>query len=177
MSPTEILARLARRLADPGNTAGNGRGLSMGDHAALRRMDPLAPGKAATVVYRLLAELDVPLDHAETVQRWTVLIHALALVHGAHEESTSIGTALIAINFGEARLEQILSADFGVLADIVPRLARRLHSKSQRMDFSLLSYLLLNIDRDAERAERARQDIAKSFVIAAHHDKESRKAL
>lgn len=176
MSPTEILARLARRLADPGNTAGNGRGLSMGDHAALRRMDPLAPGKAASVVYGLLAELDVPLDHAELVQRWTVLIHALALLHGAHEKSTSIGTALSAINFGEARLEQLLSADFGVLADIVPRLARRLHSKSQRMDFSQLTYLLLHIDRDPDEAEKARQNIAKSFVIAAHHEKESRKA-
>jgi len=171
-----MLARLARRLANPGNTAGNVPGLSMGDHAALRRMEPLAAGRAARVVYGLLAELDVPLDHAELVQRWTVLIHALALAHGAHEKSISIGTALFAINFGEARLEQLLSADFAVLADIVPRLARRLHSKSQRMDFSQLTNLLLNIDRDSDKAEKARQDIAKSFVIAAHHEKESRKA-
>jgi len=176
MSPTEMLTRLARRLAEPGNTPGNGRGLSMGDHAALRRMDPLAPGRAARVVYGLLAELDVPLDHTESVQRWTVLIHALALAHGGHEKTTSIGTALVSINFGEARLEQLLSADFAVLADIVPRLARRLHAQSQRMDFSQIVYLLLTIDRDSHTAEKARQDIAKSFVIAAHHEKESRKA-
>lgn len=176
MSPTEILARLAGRLAEPGNMVIHGRGLSMGDHAALRRMDPLAPGRAASIIYGMLAEHDVPLEDNDLVQRWAVLIHALALVHGAHEKSTSIGTALGAINFGEARLAQLLSADFFVLADIVPRLARRLHSKQQRMDFSLLAHLLLYVDRDPAKAEKARQAIAKSFVIAAHHEKESRNA-
>jgi hypothetical protein len=170
MSSTESLSVLVRHLASSG-----GR-ISMGDDAALRRMDPLAPDRAAIVAYSLLADRGIPLDHVETVQRWCVLVHTLALARWAHDPSQSMGAALVAINFSEARLAQLLSADFALFADIVPRLARRLTAQQQRMDFAPLTRLLLSVDRYPDDAEKARLEIARSFVIATHLDKEKRKA-
>lgn len=173
MTPVETLtalAALSNRLSDPGKR------ISMGDHATLRRMDPLSPGRAALVVYGLLAELGVPLAPPEALPCWCVLTHALALARGAHDRAQSIGVALVAINFGEARVAQLLSADFALLSELTPRLARRLHAQQQRMDFAPLQRLLFAADRDSEATEKARLEIARSFIIATHSERESRKA-
>lgn len=171
MNDTKSLYELARRLADPGVR------ISMADHAALRRMQPLAPGPAALPTYSLLSEVGVALDNADSVRRWTVIAHALALARGGHEPARKIGTALVEMKFSEARLAQLVSADFDLLSDIIPRLARRLNSQSPpRMDFAPLMRLLLTVDRDLPEAERARLEIARSFVLATHLDRESRKS-
>jgi CRISPR type I-E-associated protein CasB/Cse2 len=147
----------------------------MGDHAALRRMNPLDPGRAAVVVYDLMAEADVDLRDTDTLTRWCVLVHALALARGAHDSRTSIGSALTEIRFGEARLAQLLSANFALLSEIIPRLARRLHANQQPMDWFPLMHLLLAVDRHQDRTVEARLRIARSFVAATRSDRESRR--
>lgn len=170
MNDTKSLYDLARRLADPGVR------ISMADHAALRRMDPLAPGQAALPTYNLLADVGISLEQADTIRRWVVIAHALALARGGHDPARKLGTALVEMNFSESRLAQLLSADFEVLSEIVPRLARRLSSQSPpRMDFAPLMRLLLSVDRDQQEAEKARLEIARSYVLATHQDRETRK--
>lgn len=151
-----VLASLANALSDSGGYVG------MGNHAALRRMNPLAPGVAAAVVYRLLAEQEVSLDDDARLLRWCVLVHALALARGAHNKGIPIGKGLWAMNYTERRINQLLFADFDGLAQLVPRLARRLRSSGGALDFAPLMRLVLTADINPEAADKARLDIARS---------------
>lgn len=151
------LASIAKVLAHPGERIG------MGEHAALRRMNPLEPGAAAAIVCRLLADREVDVDALTDAQllRWCVIVHALALARGAHSRQTPIGKGLWDMGYGEQRINQLLVADFDGLAQLVPRLARRLHSGNvAAMDFMPLAYLLLASNEDAR--SRARLSIARS---------------
>lgn len=158
-----VLASIAAVLGAPGER------ISMRDHAALRRMDPLDPAAAAMVVYRLLHEREMPLQGHRLTQRWTVLVHALALSRGAHDPAVPIGRALWGMRYTEQRINQLLGADFDNLSQLVPRLARRLHSSGSRMDFAPLMRLVLAAGRNEERAGRARLEIARS---CARHQSE-----
>lgn len=171
MTRVELLRSLASRLAAPGAR------ISMADHAAIRRMDPTAPASAARAVYTLLADVGMALDETNDIERWILLIHALALARGAHDPGVFIGDALVKINFREARLQQLLSADKALLADLIPRLARRLSAQQQRMDFAPLMRLLMAVDRDTEEVEAARLAIARSFVVANQKHNQSRKTV
>lgn len=156
-TPESVLASLAKLLAQPGER------ISMGDHAALRRMNPLEPGAAAAIVCRLLAERGVDLDALDDAHllRWCVIVHALALARGAHSKQAPIGKALWEMGYSEPRINQLLVADFDGLAQLVPRLARRLQSsKVATLDFTPLAYLLLA--NSEEGRSRARLSIARS---------------
>lgn len=155
-SDESVLASLAHALSDSSGTVG------MGAHAALRRMNPLAPGIAASVVYRLLAEQGVSLEDDARLLRWCVLVHALALARGGHDRRTSIGKGLWAMNYTERRINQLLVADFDGLAQLVPRLARRLRASGSALDFVPLMRLVLTADLNPKAADRARLDIARS---------------
>lgn len=165
MSRTDesVLASLAKALA-PGGW------ISIGHHAALRRMNPLAPGAAAMTVYRVLEEQEVPLQDPALMQRWSLLIHALALARGAHETKIPIGKALWEMGYTEQRINQLLVAGSDMLSQLIPRLARRLQSSGGRMDFTPLMRLVLTAERHEERAENARLEIARSY--ARHQPKE-----
>lgn len=158
MSKTDesVLASLAHALSDAGGYVG------MGTHAALRRMNPLAPGTAASAVYRLLADQEISLDDDARLLRWCVLVHALALARGAHDGRTSIGKGLWAMNYTERRVNQLLVADFDGLAQLVPRLARRLRASGGAIDFAPLMRLVLSAGINPQAADRARLDIARS---------------
>lgn len=155
-----VVARLAGVLSDPGGRIG------MGEHAALRRMDPLSPGASAIIAYRLLAAQDVPLDDEELMRRWCLMVHVLALARGAHDPRAKIGEMLWKLGLTEARINQLLAADFPTLIQLAPRLARRLHASSavKALDFMPLAGLILNADRDAAAAHRARLTIALSVA-------------
>lgn len=172
MKLADRLRTLARRLSGR-QEEGHRPGLGMGELAALRRMDPLAPGKAANVAYSLLHEVGVDLDDTEAVRRWSLIVHALALVRGAHNPAEYVGKTLTAMQFGDARLAQLLSADLPLLSELVPRLARRINAAQKQIDFAPIAELVLSIDRDADRAEAARLSIARSYVRATHTDADS----
>ena len=156
------LANMAKVLRHPGER------ISMGEHAALRRMNPLQPGPAAAIVCRLLQERDITLPDSDDAQllRWCVIVHALALAHGAHSKAMPIGKALWEMGYSEQRINQLLVSDADGLAQIVPRLARRLHaSKVAAMDFVPLMHLLLASSEEVRN--RARLVIARSCVRAS----------
>lgn len=141
---------------------------SMGQWAALRRMDPTAPGKAGTVLYTLLDQVEVDLDQPRSVRHWALILHALALARGLHHADIPLGKALHGIAFSDARLAQLLSADLDSLTDLLPRIARRLASQSQPADWRPLARLVLHLDTPL--ADQTRQQIARSFVLHAPKD-------
>lgn len=151
-----IVGRLASRLADPD--------FPTGDHAALRRMDPRAPGRAGVVLYRLI--VDVGLDPAgDRLRHWALVSHCLALVRGAHSKDIATGAALQALPMTELRLNQLLAADQDVLFDLLPGLARRLAAKGSALNWAPLAMLALYGDR--ESSDCTRLEIARDFARAA----------
>lgn len=137
----------------------------MGDLASLRRMDPIDPSGAALVLYRLLGDVGM---EGEQSRSWSLIVHCLALAHGKHRSGgPNVGEALVALHYGEARLDLLLRADAETLADVLPRLARRLHAKGQLMDWWPLAKLILNRDSGRSNAQRAREQIARDYVIAS----------
>lgn len=174
-TPESVLASLAKVLAQPGVRIG------MGEHAALRRMNPQEPGAAAAIVCRLLLERDVTLDddNGDQLLRWCVIVHALALARGAHSKAVKIGDALVKIRFistdgREHRINQLLGADAAMLAQLIPRLARRLHANGAEMDFLPLMELMLTAGRDEVRADAVRLQVASSCALALHNANKSK---
>jgi hypothetical protein len=99
------IARLAGLLS--------GKAFSTGDHAALRRMDPASPGKAALALHRSLALAGVEAQGGDS--RWALIAHCLALARGRHDPKKKAGKVLRDMRFSEARLTQLLAADAAAL--------------------------------------------------------------
>ena len=157
-----LVARLARRLSDPG--------FPTGDHAALRRLSPDGPDlRHSIALYRLMEDAGISVSDPDSVRRWATIINALALCRGAHDPGQRAGAALYAANFSEARLATLLGADWDTLIDLLPRVARRLNAANVRMDWSTLATLVLVIGRDEARADEVRSRIARDFVRAEAH--------
>lgn len=160
MQPRTLLNAMAARLARPGEA------VSMGTHAALRRMDPLRPGTAAPALYGFLSDAGLELERVDDIAPWALVTHALALARGRHRNG-QVGDALVSIRLGEARLKQLLSADFDLLCELLPRLARRLDGTSEATNFAPLMDLIFAAHRqDSDALDRARLAIARSYVIA-----------
>lgn len=152
-----FIAALAGRLGDPN--------FPTGDHAALRRMDPRAPGRAAIALHKLMA--DVGLDEAgEKAKRWALVIHCLALARGAHDKDKRTGAILHDLPLTELRLNQLLAADQDVLFDLLPSLARRLAAQGAAINWAPLAMLALYGDHDS--SDRHRLDIARAYARAAN---------
>lgn len=155
------LERVARWLTHPKT--------SMGHLAALRRMTPEEPSRAAVVLYQLLSDLSIS---SAQVPAWALIVHCLALAHGKHRcGGPSVGQVLFALQYGEARLELLLRADAGTLGDVLPRLARRLHSGGQWMDWWPLVQLVLHVQQGSFKAQHARAQIARDYVLASKKDR------
>jgi CRISPR type I-E-associated protein CasB/Cse2 len=154
---TDTLQRMADWMTSPHTNTG--------DLATLRRMDPNDPSSAALVLHRLLGSTGVD---GNPSQKWALIAHCLALAHGKHRTGgPNVGQALAALSYGEARLQMLLRADNDTLADILPRLARRLHSKGQPMDWWPLARIVLFSTSHPDRAQRAREQIARDYVVAS----------
>lgn len=173
------LQKLAARLSD--QAVADGRS-STGELARLRRMNPREPEGALGVLYAVLGERYLN-GSIQQLQRWTLIVHCLALARGRHrEDAPAFGRVLHDLNFGELRLQQVLRADLELLFDLLPRVARRLAAQSAEANWWPVVTLVLNADtasdrsgygRDAERAEKAdaaRLRIAKDFVLAEGAD-------
>ena len=76
----EIVARLAAELATPG--------FPRGDLAALRRMDPDAPGRTPVLLRMLARHAADRLDCAvDELGRWALVLHAMALMAPEHHRT------------------------------------------------------------------------------------------
>ena len=153
------VATIAARLAD--------RGFPTGDHAALRRMAPEAPsGRAEIAAERLFGAANAD-PEGEDRRRWLLIVHCLALTRGRHAPDTRAGRVLADMHYSEERLSRLLSSDFEVIADVLPRLARWLDSKGVAIDWLPLARLARWTGRSEDRADRARHGIARDYARAA----------
>lgn len=139
-----------------------------GIDAALRRMDPAHPGAAATVAFRALAEAGLDLDRhrPESLSAWLLIVHTLALARWRHEYRIPVGQGLAAMRLGDNRFEQLLSADFETLQQLLPRLARRFAGNKEvsGMDFTPLARLAIAASAWPDDLEKARLEIALSYT-------------
>ena len=153
------LAAIAARLADPG--------FPTGDHAALRRMAPDAPsGHAEIAAERLFGAVNADPEGKDR-RRWLLIVHCLALARGRHAPDARAGRLLADMHYSEERLSRLLSSDFAVVADVLPRLARWLDSKGVAIDWLPLVRLARWAGRDEDSADRARHLIARDYARAA----------
>ena len=153
------LAQIASRLASAG--------FPTGDHAALRRMDPQAPSSHAEIAAeRLLASAGAEPTGEADRKRWLLIIHCLALTRGQHTPNVSTGTVLAQVQYSEERINRLLSSDFEVIADVLPRLARFLGAKGAAIDWLPLARIARWTGCDESRADQSRNRVAREYARA-----------
>ncbi len=154
-----LLAATASRLADPA--------FPTGDHAALRRMNPRTPDAMAVIaVERLLAYSDIAFSR-EDRRRWVLIVHCLALVRGRHESEARTGRVLADSRYSESRLNLLLSADFDVVSNLLPRLARFLAARNAAADWLPLVRIARWAGRREDIADDQRLRIARDYARAS----------
>lgn len=148
----------------------------MGVNAALRRMNLDEPGNAAIIALKALVAVDPDLDIEQMSDRhiecWLLTIHTLALARWRHDRAHSVGEGLVAMAFSENRLKQLLSADFDVLRELLPRLARRFATVTSPpgMDVMPLVDLIFAARFNAEHLHQVRLNIARSYTLADYRE-------
>lgn len=159
--PRDPLASLAAQLQQLQRT-------DRGSLARLRRFHPASDESAALFeTERLLqrAGLDV---QGPTRARWALVLHCLALAQGRHAAAArnrQTGEVLAALGLGESRLKQLLEADADTLADLMPRLARRIGAAGEALDWWPLAEMLLYTGTNEEgRADRARRRLVEGYL-------------
>jgi CRISPR type I-E-associated protein CasB/Cse2 len=160
MDPDPERQRLARAMES----------FSTGDSAALRRMDPLAPSAAATLVAaRLLEGAGAPVANGRNWADWLLILHAMAIARGRHAPEATVGKTLVELGFTEQRLCALVEGDRDSLIDLLPRLARRLSAQGMATNWTTLAHLFLHAD-DPGGWPRVRiaRDYARALYTKEH---------
>ncbi len=152
-----------------------------GDRAALRRYEPSRNTRGETVAIKLLLaedsgeeELAVK-DIRRPVERWTWLLHCMALMSGPgrsphndeKDENKKLipnGKILFEVGFGESRLARLLDARGDSFDDLFARLCRGLSSKGKGLEWSSLVPLIFA--ENGDKPESARLRIAADYYAA-----------
>ena len=135
--------------------------------ARLRRADPANGFMTALFETEwMLQAADIEPHGQDLHHRWALALHCLAIAQGKHARDQEAGAVLHRLYAGkEARLRQLIEADFDVLVDLMPRLARRLAAANASLDWWPLVNLLLHTGTDQEdRANSARQRLVQQFL-------------
>lgn len=136
-------------------------GISTGDLAELRRVDPSSPFTPA--LWKIL--LNFVADHdklsPEQERRWAMLLMAMGTCAGLHDSNTPFGKALAQAGWSELRFVRLMEARGDSLTKEVRRLAQYLASKNQSADWSDAAWLLFV--QDGDKAEDIRQNIARDY--------------
>ncbi len=166
--PEQPISRLARIIAQASRFTGDVHGLDNGERAALARLDPdgeLRPHQVAALSRALIyADLDPDEWKAETWRRWALIAHGMAL--SGHDASLSLGQQLSKADVSESRVTKLLTARGDAFRQLLPRLLRLLASKNTAPNWHELGGLILNQERDEEKAEDMRLKIAGRFFSA-----------
>lgn len=136
-------------------------GISKGDLAELRRIDPEEPFTPA--LWKILFEFVPNHDRLREIdeRRWAVLLMAMGTCAGLHDPSEPFGAALAAAGWSELRFVRLMEADGDNLVKHLRRLSQYLGSKDQRADWSDAAWLLFV--QDGEKATEIRQNIARDY--------------
>lgn len=168
--PPSAAASQTERPKDPvASLAAQVRHAQPGVLARLRRFSPQTEAQAALFETEwMLQAAQVPLSEP-TRPRWALLLHCLAIARGLHDPRTEAapGSVLARLRWSEARMRQLVEADAQVLADLMPRLARRVAAAGAALDWRPLAELLLHAGTDhEERADAARRRIVMQYLQA-----------
>ena len=144
-------------------------GLSTGDMAELRRVEPDEPYTPA--LWKLMVDLDLEqtpgwLSSEERETRWAALMMGMAMNAGLHDYQTPLGDALAEAGWSELRFVRLLRARGTRLVEEVRRMAQYLGSKDQRADWTDVGRLLFSQQGDA--ADSYRRDIARKYYRALY---------
>lgn len=162
------ISRLALIIVQASRFAGDAHGLDNGERAALARLDPygeLRPHQIAALSRALIyADLEPDTWKAETWRRWALIAHGMALA--GHDASLSLGQQLSKAEVSESRVTKLLTARGDAFRQLLPRLLRLIASKGVAPNWHELGGLILNQERDEEKAEDIRLKIAGRFFSA-----------
>lgn len=136
-------------------------GISKGDLAELRRIDPSEPFTPA--LWKILLEYVPQHDKLSTAQerQWAILLMAMATCAGLHTSETPFGKALAQAGWSELRFVRLMEARGDNLVKEIRRLAQYLASKSQQADWSDVAWLLFV--QGGDKASDIRQHIARDY--------------
>ena len=166
--PGQPISRLARIISQDSRFAGDAHGMDNGERAALARLDPdgeLRPHQVAALSRALIyADLEPDAWKAETWRRWALIAHGMALA--GHDASLSLGQQLSKAEVSESRVTKLLTARGDAFRQLLPRLLRLLASKSAAPNWHELGGLILNQERNEEKAEDIRLKIAGRYFSA-----------
>lgn len=166
--PEQPISRLARIIAQASRFSGDAHGLDNGERAALARLDPdgeLRPHQIAALSRALIyAELEPDKWKPETWRRWALIAHGMALA--GHDASQSFGSQLSKSEVSESRVTKLLTSRGDAFRQLLPRLLRLIASKGIAPNWHELGGLILNQERDDEKAEEIRLKIAGRFFSA-----------
>ncbi|MDA8416440.1 MAG: type I-E CRISPR-associated protein Cse2/CasB [Betaproteobacteria bacterium] len=165
------ISRLARIIAQASHFTGDARGLDNGERAALARLDPdgeLRPHQIAALSRALIyAELEPDTWKPETWQRWALIAHGMALA--GHDPAKSLGQQLSQAGVSESRVTKLLTSRSDAFRQLLPRILRLIASKGIAPNWHELGGLILNQERDEEKAEDIRLKIAGRFFSSETH--------
>lgn len=160
------MARLAVALGDSPRS-----GFTNGDRAALRRLSPVSPdARHLTALARALATVNPRPADAEAVLCWSIIINALAVGRARSHTGRPLGRVLHAAGVTEARLEALLAADPATLADLAPRIARRLDQSGEAGSVNWVQFarlVLTAAGEDADARKSIRLQIARDWLAGA----------
>jgi len=151
-----------------------GRLLSAGDVASLKRMDARQPAPA---FYKLVGcvlneSLRATGDAHETeMAHWAVIVGGLALLGDRHRaRGPNLGVALARAGYSEKRFAQLLSAPEQDLRVLLGRVAKLLTSAGIQVDWANAARFLLSCGRPNH--EKVRREIAIGYYSTSTRNKE-----
>lgn len=112
----------------------------------------------------IYADLEPDTWKPKTWQRWALIAHGMALA--GHDASQSLGQQLSKADVSESRVTKMLTSRGDAFRQLLPRLLRLLASKGVSPNWHELGSLILNQERDEEKAEDIRLKIAGRFFSA-----------
>lgn len=162
------LVRLARIIERHERFRGDSAALSVGERAALARLDPDAPRphQVGALARALVLAGIVPDEwQHETWLRWALIANGMALA--GHDAQERLGRQFAHANVSESRVTRLLTARGDAFRQQIPRLLRLMASRRVAPNWQELGALILATDRDEERAETQRLRIAGQYYAAA----------
>lgn len=141
-----------------------GGAISVGDAAALRRMDPRHPAAAFFKIEGLVLDEHLPGDaatRADVETRWAAVITGMAFLGDLHQPARRLGLSLADAGYSELRFARLIRADADRLVDELPGLARFLVAKRIPVDWTAAAHLILSAGGRNE--EPIRRHLARDY--------------
>lgn len=137
------------------------RGMSTGDLAEVRRIDPSEPFTPALwkILLKFVPDHDKLSPHQE--RQWAILLMAMGTCVDLHTPAQRFGAALAKAGWSELRFVRLMEARGDNLVKEIRRLAQYLASKNQEADWSDAAWLLFV--EEGDKAVDIRQNIARDY--------------